>query len=324
VDDAPQRPDDYLPPGIDAPDEVPGEVPGEVPDEVPGEARTASSPPPAASDDEPDPAKPQPGEWSRKVKLRDGSRVLLRQIRPQDRQRLVEGMRRLSPASRYLRFHSAVDHLSESQLDYLSKVDHVDHEAIVAIDLDRPDRPGVGVARYIRDVVDHHVAEAAITVADEYHGMGAGTILLGALAARARENGVRVFRSYVLDGNPGMLEVFDHLGARRELETSGLWRVDLDVPEDEVDVPRSPAGKAFMDAAREQRHLVSIVPPIWSRLKRRRSEPDADAPDGDGVESAGVESDGVESDATDGDPSEREFRELATDLDDWLDAREER
>jgi hypothetical protein len=131
-----------------------------------------------------------------------------------------------------------------------------------------------------------------------------------------------VFRSYVLDGNPGMLEVFDHLGARRELETSGLWRVDLDVPEDEADVPRSPAGKAFMDAAREQRHLVSLVPPIWSRLKRRRPDHDDAGVDQDGGED-GVDEDGVP-DASDGDPSEREFQELANDLDDWLDAREER
>jgi RimJ/RimL family protein N-acetyltransferase len=307
VDDTPQRPEDgYRPPGAHEPDGPEAE-----------DQRIA-----AAAADDPDPAKPLPDEWSRKVKLRDGSRVLLRQIRPQDRQRLVEGLRRLSPASRYLRFHSAVDHLSESQLDYLSKVDHVDHEAIVAIDLDRPDRPGVGVARYIRDVVDQDVAEAAITVADEYHGMGAGTILLGALAARARDNGVRVFRSYVLDGNPGMLEVFDHLGARRELETSGLWRVDLDVPEDEADVPRSPAGKAFMDAAREQRHLVSLVPPIWSRRKRRHGGDDADgdhADDGDRADGDRADGDRDETDA-----SEREFRELASDLDDWLDAREER
>jgi RimJ/RimL family protein N-acetyltransferase len=313
VDDTPQRPEGgYRPPGADEPDGPEA-----------GDERTAA----AAAD--PDPARPLPDEWSRKVKLRDGSRVLLRQIRPQDRQRLVEGLRRLSPASRYLRFHSAVDHLSESQLDYLSKVDHVDHEAIVAIDLDRPDRPGVGVARYIRDVVEHDVAEAAITVADEYHGMGAGTILLGALAARARDNGVRVFRSYVLDGNPGMLEVFDHLGARRELETSGLWRVDLDVPEDEADVPRSPAGKAFMDAAREQRHLVSLVPPIWSRRKRRHGGHDADdaeaaRDDADGADADGADRDRADGDRDENDAAEREFRELASDLDDWLDAREDR
>lgn len=212
------------------------------------------------------------GGWSREVRLRDDSPVLLRQIRPEDRDRLAEGVVRLSPSSRYLRFQRAIEGLTSDQLDYLTDVDHHDHEAIVALDRRHPERPGVGVARYVREPYEPHVAEAAITVADEYHGQGAGTLLLGALAARARSAGVEVFRSYVLDGNSAMLEVFDNLGAARERETDGLWRVDLDVPEDEDDLPRSGAGRTFADAAREERHLASLLPPIWSR--RRRAEPD--------------------------------------------------
>jgi RimJ/RimL family protein N-acetyltransferase len=215
-----------------------------------------------------------PGGWSREVELRDGSPVLLRQIRPEDRDQLAEGVARLSPSSRYLRFQRAIDRLSDEQLDYLTDVDHHDHEAIVALDRRHPDRPGVGVARYVREPFEPTVGEAAITVADEYHGQGAGTLLLGALAARARAAGIEVFRSYVLDGNAAMLEVFDHLGATRERETDGLWRVDLDVPADEHDLPRSGAGRAFAGVAREQRQLLSILPPIWSRRRRRRTSTD--------------------------------------------------
>lgn len=225
-----------------------------------------------------DPYTPRPDEWSRHTELRDGTRVLLRPIRPEDAERLAEGLRKLSPASRYLRFHAPVEELSTSQLRYLTEVDHHDHEAIIAVDLDRRDRPGVGVARYVREVYEPTVAEAAITVADEYHGLGAGTLLLAALAARARDTGVETFRSYVLAGNHAMLEVFDHLGAQRERETDGLWRVDLRVPESEDDVPSSPAGRAFLGLARQQRTLASLMPPIWSRRRRSRgmsaTEPD--------------------------------------------------
>jgi GNAT superfamily N-acetyltransferase len=230
----------------------------------------------ARPEHDPDPTSPaptdevQPGEWSLRAQLRDGRPVLLRSIRPADRERLVEGLKQLSPASRYLRFHAAIDRLSDTQLDYLTQVDHVDHEAIVALDLSDLTVPGVGVARYIREPFEPTVAEAAITVADAYHGQGAGTILLGALAQRARSNGIEVFRNYVLDGNHAMLEVFDHLGADRELEADGLWRVDLHVPEDEDDVPSSPAGRAFLEMARSDRVLASIMPPLWSRWRRRR------------------------------------------------------
>lgn len=262
--------------------------------------------PPGTGED--DPLAVLPGGWAREVTLRDATPVLLRQIRPEDRARLAAGMAQLSPSSRYLRFQRHLDRLSDAQLRYLTEVDHHDHEAIVAVDRSRPDRPGVGVARYIREPYEPTVAEAAITVADEYHGQGVGTMLLGALAARAGAAGVRVFRSYVLDGNQAMLEVFDHLGARRQQETNGLWRVDLDVPADEADLPRSPAGRAFADVAREQRRLASLLPPIWSR--RRREEPDLAAL----TASAGTLEDEADED---------ELLELRDRLGPWLEDRDE-
>ena len=258
-------------------------------------------------EDAPPADRPLEGEWAYRTTLRDGREVLLRSIRPSDRERLVAGLRRLSPASRYLRFHAQVEELNDAQLDYLTDVDHHDHEAVVAIDLSDLEVPGVGVARYIREPYEPTVAEAAITVADEYHGLGAGTILLGALAARAREAGIEVFRNYVLDGNHAMLEVFDHLGAEREREADGLWRVDLQVPESPEDVPSSPAGRAFLEAARSENLLASLLPPIWSRWRRRRGDdPSLDA---------------------DGDLDERiqaELTESQRELDDWLRSRDGR
>jgi RimJ/RimL family protein N-acetyltransferase len=199
-----------------------------------------------------DPAMVVPSGWSRHATLRDGTRMLLRQIRPEDRERIAAGLRELSPASRYLRFHDDIDELTAEQLDYLTDVDHHDHEAIVAVDLDQPELPGVGVARYIRDPYARHIAEAAITVADRYQGKGAATLLLGALTVRGRDQGVEVFRNFVLAHNVAMLDVLDHLGAVRELETDGLWRVDLELPSRASDLPDTPVGRAFMAAAKRR------------------------------------------------------------------------
>ena len=247
-----------------------------------------------------DPLVLAPGEWGYESELRDGRPILLRQIRPEDRERLTEGLRRLSPGSRYLRFHADVAELSDRQLDYLTRVDHVEHEAIVALDLDRPEIPGIGVARYIRNAFERHVAEAAVTVADEYHGLGAGTLLLGVLAARASEQGIEVFRNYVLTGNEAMLEVFDALGASRERENERLWRVDLPLPQRASDLPDSPAGRAFMAAAKQGFSLSSLLPPVWSRLSSRG----AGAATADSIAS--------------------ELEELRGELDQWLADREQR
>lgn len=261
---------------------------------------------PAEHRGEPDPAPlvPRRGEWSRRTVLRDGTPVLVRQIRPSDRERLSEGLRRLSPGSRYLRFHAEINELTDEQLDYLTRVDHHDHEALVALDADKPDVPGIGVARYIRDADQPEVAEAAVTVADEYHGQGAGTLLLGALAARARTCGVRVFRNYVLGHNQAMLDVFDHLGATRQPEAPGLWRVDLEVPRGEAELPSSSAGRAFAAAARDDLRLTSMFPPVWGGRRRETGRVDADDAVGSGIES--------------------EVATLDDDLDRWLADRERR
>ncbi len=248
-----------------------------------------------------DPIVVAPGEWGRRTRLRDGTRVLLRQIRPTDRDRLVEGLRQLSPTSRFLRFHADIDELSDRELDYLSQVDHVDHEAIVALDLDHPEVPGIGVARYIRDPYELHVAEAAVTVTDDYQHRGAGTLLLGALAAQARTHGVQVFRNYVLDQNQPMLELLDQLGAPRELEAPGMWRVDLALPGHKNDLRDSPAGKMFMAAAKNGFRLTSLFPPMWCHIPFRAM--------GHGTYEASIE---------------EELTTLRDQLDQWLAHREQR
>lgn len=201
--------------------------------------------------------------------LRDGTRVRVRPIEPRDRDRLAEGMRRLSPRSRYFRFHTTVDELSEDQLTYLTEVDGHDHVAWIAIDEDHPEVPGIGVARYVRMEDEPGIAEAAITVADEYQGRGAGTLLLGLLARSARENAVRVFRNYVLAENTAMLEVFDRLGGERELEAPGLFRVDLRLPTGSETMPESPAGRLFLAAARGDLVMGRWLPPVWFRRRHR-------------------------------------------------------
>lgn len=199
---------------------------------------------------------------SMELTLRDGTPVVIRPIRPDDRDRLQEGFAKLSQRSVYLRFHTSMRMLSAAQLDYLTEVDHVDHVALVAARGD-PEGPGLGVARYVRLKEDAEVAEAAITVIDEWQGRGLGTLLLGALAAAALRNGVRVFRNYVLAENRAMIALFDELGAQRTREAS-VYRIDFLVPVTLEDLPDTPAGRVIKAAARgELPALDPSLPPVW-------------------------------------------------------------
>ena len=140
--------------------------------------------------------------------LRDGSQIGIRPIEPGDRDALAEGLERLSPESRYRRFFAAVPRLSARDLDYLTQIDHHDHEALVALDADTGQ--GVAVARFVRTGPDQ--AEPAMVVADDWQGRGVATALLDALVLRAREEGIARFVAPVLAGNAEAVRVLERLG----------------------------------------------------------------------------------------------------------------
>lgn len=146
----------------------------------------------------------------RTIELRDGTSISVRPIEPGDRSALARGFERLGPESRYRRFHSPIDRLTDAQLDYLTKIDHADHEALAAFH----DGEIVGVARYVRTEPGPR-AEVAVTVGDDWQGRGVGRTLLDLLTARAREEGVETFTAQVLGGNLPMVELLSSLGEVR-------------------------------------------------------------------------------------------------------------
>ena len=142
---------------------------------------------------------PTPSPRGESVALADGARILIRPVEPHDAQQLKTGFEHLSAVSRYRRFLTEIDHLSERQLAYLTDVDHERHEALIA--LDAATGEGVGIARFVRDPNDPTQAEVAVMVADPWQGRGVGSALIERLAARARAAGVERFTARMLIGN---------------------------------------------------------------------------------------------------------------------------
>ena len=160
---------------------------------------------------------------ARRLTLSDGSRVLVRPIAPEDRDELVAGFERLSPESRYRRFFGPMNRLSERELDRLTRVDHHDHEALVA--LEEGSGRGVGVARFVR--IQEDEAEPAIVVADDWQRLGLAGRLLDMLSERALEEGIARFRAPVLAQNKAAIALLKRLG---ETETTYLGReVELEI-----------------------------------------------------------------------------------------------
>lgn len=158
----------------------------------------------------PRPSEGRPSE-GRPVRLRDGSAVLIRPVRPEDAGLLEDGFAGLSERSRRLRFLGSKASLSAAELRYFTDVDHRDHEALGALDHARGG--GVGIARYVRDREDPHAAEIAVTVTDGWQGRGLGTELLARLSERACQEGIRRFTAAVAADNAAMTGLLRNLGA---------------------------------------------------------------------------------------------------------------
>jgi GNAT superfamily N-acetyltransferase len=165
--------------------------------------------------------------------LCDGSAVVIRPVHATDAGRVADGFSRMSNESRRLRFLLPKKALSAAELRYFTDVDHHDHEALGALDPD--DGRGVGIARYVRSADDPHAAEVAIAVIDDWHRRGLGTLLLGRISERARDEGIQRFTGLVSVDNVGMIAMLHRFGAAitRINPEAGTYEIELSLVADD-------------------------------------------------------------------------------------------
>ena len=144
--------------------------------------------------------------------LRDGRRLEIRALRPDDRDALVAAVDRASDQSLHRRFFAVRRHFTEQELDFFVNVDFVDHVALVAVVEEGGRRVIAGGARYV--MIQPGKAEVAFAVLDQYQGQGIGTVLMRHLAAIARAAGLDELIAEVLPDNAPMLKVFEQSGLR--------------------------------------------------------------------------------------------------------------
>ena len=167
------------------------------------------------------------------VDLPDGSEVLVRPVTPDDKPLFVAAWEGFGELSRYRRFLAAKKQLSPSELAYFTEVDHVDHEAIGA--LEPRTGAGLGVARYLRNAGRPNTAEAAVAVVDDWQGRGLGGVLLRRLCARAKANGIDAFTASLFTDNRSMMRLFERLGRVQVRDMQGgTMEIDVELPVDDM------------------------------------------------------------------------------------------
>jgi GNAT superfamily N-acetyltransferase len=156
------------------------------------------------------PAMLEAANYSAFETLRDGRRIEIRALRPDDRADLIAAVGRSSAQSLYRRFFAVKRDFAEPEIEFFLNVDFVDHVALVAV-VDEGGRSVIaGGARYV--VVQPGKAEVAFAVVDQYQGQGLGAALMHHLAAIARRAGLKELIAEVLPDNSPMLKVFEKSG----------------------------------------------------------------------------------------------------------------
>jgi ribosomal protein S18 acetylase RimI-like enzyme len=151
-------------------------------------------------------------EYSAIEALRDGCRVEIRALRPDDRADLIAAVGRTSAQSLYRRFFGLQRSFTEQEVAFFVNVDFVNHVALIAL-IDEGRRSViVGGGRYI--VVQPGQAEVAFAAVDEYQGRGIGRALMRHLTTIARAAGLQTLIAEVLPENTQMLQLFKTSGLR--------------------------------------------------------------------------------------------------------------
>lgn len=156
-----------------------------------------------------------PQELTRNLTLRDGTRVVIRPIRPEDRQIEKEFVQNLSDEARYFRFLNAIRELNERMLTQFTRIDYFNEMALIAVIQENEREIEIGVARYIVDP-DGKNCEFAIVIADAWQGRGIGSRLMVHLMEAAQNRGLETMEGLVLASNHKMLSLMAALGFRIE------------------------------------------------------------------------------------------------------------
>jgi len=158
--------------------------------------------------------------------LPDGTRVLLRPLKPEDAALYPEFVAHIEPEDARLRFFAAIKELSEERIHELS---HLDYERAMAfIAFDETNCQMLGVVRLHLDR-DRRGGEFAVIVRSAFKGHGLGWLLMQRIIEYARMIGLRRVHGQVLSENTTMLRMCAELGFHVEDDPTakGIKRVTL-------------------------------------------------------------------------------------------------
>ncbi|WP_374455645.1 GNAT family N-acetyltransferase [Nocardioides sp.] len=200
-----------------------------------------------------------PRDWSAEpadVLLADGTIAVIRSLRADDRDAVLELHESVSVDTLRLRFFSPSREAGRHYVAHLFAPDNTRSAALVAVIRGRV--AGLATA----ELLTPDSAEVAFLVADEDRGRGLGSLLLEHLAALGRQHGVSRFAAEVLGDNYGMLRVFRAAGfgaTRRTVEGEVEVELRTDASREAVEAADRREWRAAARSLRPLLHPTSVA-----------------------------------------------------------------
>jgi len=162
--------------------------------------------------------RPYPFQYVAQAKLKDGTAITVRPIRPEDEPLIVAFHGLLSPTtvySRYFEFLQYEQRIAHERLARLSFIDYDREMALVAERRTRGEagREIIGVGRLIK-LSGTNAAEFALVVGDPWQGRGLGLMLLNLLVRFGRDERLGLISGDILPDNAAMKHVAQRAGFR--------------------------------------------------------------------------------------------------------------
>ena len=160
--------------------------------------------------------RPYPAKYASEWKMKDGSTVSIRPIRPEDEPAMRQFHETLSDRTVYLRYLQLLKLSQRQSHDRLTKVCFIDYDREMALVAERPnpetgEHEILGVSR-LQKMQGTGEAEFAIVVSDTHQGQGLGSELLGRLLQIARDEHVQRVHADILADNTSMQRLCERFG----------------------------------------------------------------------------------------------------------------
>jgi acetyltransferase len=153
--------------------------------------------------------RPYPSQWQRHLEMKDGWRVFVRPIRPEDEPLIHEFLRHITGQDLRLRFFAPMKEFTHPFIARLTQLDYARAMAFVAFD--EATNEIVGVVHIHSDSI-YETGEYAILLRSDLKGRGLGWALMQLIIEYTKSEGLKAISGDVLQENTVMLEMCRSLG----------------------------------------------------------------------------------------------------------------